>query len=100
MQFTNREILDGATSCVQEDMFEIQVKHRIRDCKIDAERVIVRVSQPKLVDRNRTQKRCIDLVDVNSEALLAGSPPNPPANTVGDGKWRKPNRQQRREQEK
>jgi len=78
-------------------MLEVQVERRIRDCKIDAERVIVCVSQAKLPDRNRTQERCIDLVDINNEALLSRSPPNPPTNTMGDGKWRKPECQQRDE---
>jgi hypothetical protein len=81
-------------------MFEIQVERRIRDCQINAERAIVRVSQAKLPYHNRTEEWCIDLVDVNNEAFLARSPPNPPANTMRNGKWRKPNRQQRREQEK
>jgi hypothetical protein len=97
MQFPNRQIANGATSSVKEDMFEVHIERRIRDCKIDAERVIVCVSQAKLPDRNRTQERCIDLVDINNEALLSRSPPNPPTNTMGDGKWRKPKRQQRRE---
>jgi hypothetical protein len=100
MQFPNGQVADGAASSVQEDMFEIQVEHCIRDGEINAECVIVRVSQAKLADYNGTQKRCIDLVDVNSEALLPSSPPNPPANAMGNGKWRKPNCQQRREQEK
>jgi hypothetical protein len=76
-------------------MFEIQIEERICDCKVDAERIIVRGSQLKLADHNGTQKRCIDLVDVNSESLLSCSPPNPPTNTVGNGKGRKPDRQQR-----
>jgi hypothetical protein len=97
MQFPNRQIADGATSSVKQDMLEVQVERRIRDFKIDAERVIVCVSQAKLPDRNRTQERCIDLVDINNEALLFRSPPNPPTNTMGDGKWRKPKCQQRRE---
>jgi hypothetical protein len=78
-------------------MFEIQVEERVRDCKVDAERVIMRVCQAKLADHNGTQKRCIDLVDVNSEALLSCPPQNPPTNTMGNGKWRKPKCQQRRE---
>jgi hypothetical protein len=78
-------------------MFEIQVERRISDCKINAERVVVCVSQAKLPDCDRTQERCIDLVDANSEALLARSPPNPRTNTMGDGKWRKPKCEQRRE---
>jgi hypothetical protein len=97
MQFPNRQIANGATSSVKEDMFEVHIERRIRDCKIDAERVIVCVSQAKLPDCNRTHERCIDLVDINNEALLSRSPPNPPTNTMGDGKWRKPKRQQRRE---
>jgi len=74
-------------------MFEIQIEERIRDCQVDAEGVIVRASQLKLADYNGTQKRRVDLVDVNSETLLSRSPPNPPTHTVGDGKWRKPDRQ-------
>jgi hypothetical protein len=97
MQFPNRQIADGATSSVKEDMFEVHIERRIRDSKIDAERAIVCVSQAKLPDRNRTQERCIDLVDINNEALLSRSPPNPPTNTMGDGKWRKPECQQRDE---
>jgi hypothetical protein len=81
-------------------MFEIQVEGRVRNCKINAKRVIALVFQAQLVDRNWTQKRCIDLVDLNSEALLARSPPNPPTNTMRNGEWREPNRQQRSEQEK
>jgi len=80
---------------VEKDMFEIQIEEHIRDCQIDTERVIVRASQLKLVDHNWTQKRRVDLVDVNSEALLSCSPPNPPTHTVRDRKWRKPDRQQR-----
>jgi hypothetical protein len=76
-------------------MFEIQIKERIRDCQVDAERVIVRASQLKLADHNGTQKRRVDLVDVSSETLLSRSPPNPPTHTVRDRKWRKPDRQQR-----
>jgi hypothetical protein len=97
MQFPNRQITNGATSSVEEDMLEVQVERCIRDCKIDAERIIVCVSQAKLPDRNLTQERCIDLVDINNEALLSRSPPNPPTNTMGDGKWRKPECQQRDE---
>jgi hypothetical protein len=97
MQFPNRQITNGATSSVKEDMLEVQVERRIRDCKIDAERVIACVSQAKLPDRNWTQERCVDLVDINNEALLFRSPRNPPTNTMGDGKWRKPERQQRRD---
>jgi hypothetical protein len=78
-------------------MLEVQVEGHIGDCKIDAERVIVCVSQAKLTDRNRTQERCIDLLDINNETLLSRSPPNPPTNTMGNGKWRKPKCQQRRE---
>jgi hypothetical protein len=100
MQFLNRQIADGAASSVQEDMFEIQVDQCLRDGEVNAERVIVHVSQAKLADYNGPQKRCIDVVDVNSEALLPSSPPNPPANAMGNGKWRKPNCQQRREQDK
>jgi hypothetical protein len=95
MQLPNRQIADGATSPVQEDMFEIQVEHRIRHSKINAERIIVRVSQAKLAYHNRTQERRINLVDVNGKAFLASSRPNPPANALGNGEWRKPNRQQR-----
>jgi hypothetical protein len=72
-------------------MLKVQVERRIRDCKIDAERVIVCVSQAKLPNRNRTEERCIDLVDINNEALLSRSPRDPPTNTMGDCKWRKPN---------
>jgi hypothetical protein len=81
-------------------MFEIQIECRIRDCEIDAESAIVLGSQAKLVNRNRAQERCIDLVDINREPLLARSPPNPPANAMGNCEWSKPDRQQRREQEK
>jgi hypothetical protein len=90
MQFPDRQVANGATSSVEKDMFEIQVEDRIHDCKVNAQRVVVRVSQAKLADHNGTQKRRIDLVDVDSEALLARPPPNPPTNTVGDGRWRKP----------
>jgi hypothetical protein len=100
MQFPNRQITNGAASSVQKDMFEIQVEHCIRDGEINAKRGIMRVSQPKLADHNRAQERRLDLVDVNSEALLPSSPQNPPANTMGNREWRKPNRQQRREHEK
>ncbi|HJX81134.1 MAG TPA: hypothetical protein VJ248_03785, partial [Candidatus Udaeobacter sp.] len=78
-------------------MFEIQVECHIRDCEINAKCVIAIVFQAKLPDRNLTQERCIDLVDINNEALLSRSPPNPPTNTMGDGKWRKPKCQQRDE---
>jgi hypothetical protein len=71
-------------------MLEAQVERRIGDCKIDAERAIVCVSQAKLPDRNRAQERCVDLLDINNETLLSRSPPNPPTNTMGNGKWRKP----------
>jgi len=81
-------------------MFEIQVERRVRDFKIDAKQVIAFVFQAKLADRNRTQKGCIDFVDVNSEALLARSPPNPPTNTVRNGEWREPDRQETGEQKK
>jgi hypothetical protein len=80
-------------------MFEVQVEHRVPDSEINTERVIVRVCQAKLANHNRTQERRLDLVDVNSEALLPRSPPNPPANAMGNGAWRKPNRRQRREQD-
>jgi hypothetical protein len=81
-------------------MFEIQIEHGIRDCKVDAKRVVALVFQAKLMDRHWTQERRIDLVDVNSEALLSRSPPNPPTNTMRNSKWREPDRQQRREQKK
>ena len=100
MHFSNRQIADDASASVQEDMFKIQAEHRVRDCKIDTERIIVCISQAEFVDHNRAQERCVDFVDVYSEALLPGSPPNPPANAMGNGEWRKPNHQQRREQEK
>ncbi len=75
-------------------MFEIQVEERVCDCKVDAERVIMRVSQAKLADHNGTQKRCIDLVDVNGEAFLPCPPRNPPTNTMGNGKRCTPDRDQ------
>ena len=100
MQFPNRQILDGATSAVKEDVLEVQLERRIRDCKVDAEHVIVCVSQAQLPDCNRTQERCIDLVDINNEALLSRFPPNPPTNTMGNRKWRKPKCQQRSKQKK
>jgi len=85
---------------MQQDMLEIQVERHVRDCEIDAKRVIMRVCQTKPVDRNRTEERCIDLVDINSKALLTRSPPNPPPNAMGNREWCKPDRQQRREQKK
>jgi hypothetical protein len=94
MQFSNRQITDGATSPVEEDMFEIKLEYRVRDRKIDAKLVIVLVFQAKLVDGNGTQERCVDLVDVNSETLLSRSPSNPPTNTMRDSKWREPDRNQ------
>jgi len=100
MQFPNRQILDGATSAVKEDVLEVQLERRIRDCKVDAEHVIVCVSQAQLPDCNRTQERCIDLVDINNEALLSCFPPNPPTNTMGNGKWLKSNCQPRSKQKK
>jgi hypothetical protein len=100
MQFPNRQIADGATSSVQQDMFEIQIEDGVRDGEINAERAIMCVSQAKLADHNGMQKRCLDLVDVNGEALLPSSPQNPPANAMGNSEWRGPNRQQRPEQEK
>lgn len=100
VQFPDRKIVNGAATSVQEDMFEIQIEHCIRDREINAERVIMRVSQAKLPNHDRPQEWCLYLVDVDREALLPRSPPNPPANAMGNGKWRKPNCQQRREQEK
>ena len=82
VQFPNRQIADGATSSVKKDMLEVQVERRIRDCEMDAERVIACVSQAKLPNRDRTQERCIDLVDIDNEALLSRSPRNPPTNTM------------------
>ena len=61
MHFPDRQVANGPTPSVEKDMFEIQVEERVCDCKVDAERVIMRVSQAKLVDHNGTQKRCIDL---------------------------------------
>jgi hypothetical protein len=100
MQLPNRQIADGATPPVKEDMFEIQVKCHVRDCEINAKCVIALVFQTKLMDRNGTQEGRIDLVDVDSEALLSRSPPNPPTNTVRNSRWRKPDRQHRRDQKK
>src|SRR2546427_12700630 len=45
--------------------------------------------QVNLTNDNRTQKRRVDSVDGGDEALLAGEPPDPEANPVGDHKWRK-----------
>jgi hypothetical protein len=100
MQLPNRQISDGATSAVKKDVLEVQFERRIRDCKIDAEHVGVCISQAQLPNRNWTQERCIDLVDINNEALLSRSPPNPPTNTMGNGKWRKPKCQQRSKKKK
>jgi hypothetical protein len=100
MQLPNRQIADGATPPVKEDMFEIQVECHVRDCEINAKCVIALVFQAKLMDRNGTQERGINLVDVDSEALLPRSPPNPPTNTVGNSRWHEPDRQQRSDQKK
>jgi hypothetical protein len=81
-------------------MFEIQIEHCIRDREINAERAVMRVSQAKLPNHDWAEERCLDLVDVDRETLLPSSPANPPANAMRNCKWRKPNRQQRREQEK
>jgi hypothetical protein len=75
-------------------MFEIHFEGRVCNCEINAKRIIALVFQAKLVDRNRTQERRIDLVDINSEALLSRSPRNPPTHTMRNGEWRKPDRQQ------
>jgi hypothetical protein len=99
-QFPDRKIVNGAASSVQEDMFEIQIEHCIRDGEINAERVVMCVSQAKLPNHDRVQKRCLDLVDVDRETLLPRSPINPPANAMRNGKWRQPDPQQRGEQEK
>jgi hypothetical protein len=99
-QLPNRKIVNGAASSVQEDMFEIQIEHCIRDGEINAERIIMRVSQAKLPNHDWAQERCLDLIDVDREPLLPRSPPNPPADAMRNGKWRKPNRQRSREQEK
>lgn len=81
-------------------MFEIQVERCVRESEINTQCVVMRGCQVELPNHNRTQKRCVNPVDVNGEAFLLCSPPNPPANAVRDGKWRKPNRQQCRDQEK
>jgi hypothetical protein len=81
-------------------MFEIQVERCVRESEINPQCVVMRGCQVELPNHNRTQKRCINPVDVHGEAFLPCSPPNPPANAVRDGKWRKPNREQCREQEK
>jgi hypothetical protein len=85
---------------MQEDMFEIQIEHCIRDGEISAERVIMCVPEAELPNHDRAQERCVDLVDADHETLLPRSPPNPPANAMRNGKWRKPDPQKRGEQEK
>ena len=50
----------------------------------------------KLTNYNRMQKRRVDLIDSDDEALLASDPPDPQANTIGNGKWRKQDSGERR----
>jgi hypothetical protein len=42
-----------------------------------------------LTNDNGTQKRGVDAIDGCDEALLAGEPPDPYANPIGNRNWRK-----------
>jgi len=83
---------------VQQDVFEIQLEPRVRGGEINAEPVIMRASQEKTANHNRPQKRRLDLVDGSNETLLPCSLRNPRTNAIRNGKWRKPNRYECREQ--
>jgi hypothetical protein len=48
-----------------------------------------------LANQNRAQKRRIYFVDANNQAFLPDGPPDPQANAMRNGKWRKHNRQER-----
>jgi hypothetical protein len=52
----------------------------------------------KAANHNRLKKWRVDLIDTYGEAFLSAFPPDPQAKTIGNGKWRKHNRQKRREQ--
>ena len=45
------------------------------------------VFQVNLTNDDRTQKGRVDVLDGGDEALLAGKPPDPEANSVGDRHW-------------
>jgi hypothetical protein len=45
-----------------------------------------------LTNNNGTQKGCFDSVDRRDETLLAGEPPHPQANAIGNGNWCKQDR--------
>ena len=95
----NRKIADGAPAHAQQDALEIQVETRLRYSQIDEECVLWHASHSKTADSDRTQKRRLDLVDVNNEAFVPGFPPDPQPNPIGNGEWGKPNRKQRGEQD-
>jgi hypothetical protein len=56
---------------------------------INANGVVTDAFQVNLTNDNRTQKGRVDSVDGGDEALLAGEPPDPEANPVGDRNRRK-----------
>jgi hypothetical protein len=53
----------------------------------------------KAANHNRLKKRRVDLIETHGEAFLSAFPPDPQAKTIGNGKWRKYNRQKRRDQD-
>jgi len=61
----------------QQDAFKIQVETRLRYSEIDEECVLWRASHSKTANRDGTQKRRLDLVDINNETFVPGFPPDP-----------------------
>jgi len=51
----------------------------------------------KAANHDRLEKRRVDLINAYGEPFLSAFPPDPQAETISNGKWRKRNYQKRRE---
>jgi len=75
---------------VHQNGFEIQTDCCSYRAHLDVKCRVARAGHVKPAQHHRTQEGRVYLVDLDREALLARSPPEPQAKTIGDSGWRKP----------
>src|SRR4029453_3166466 len=88
VEFANGNISDVPATQVQKDVLQIQGNSRVNNTDINANCVVTDAFQVKLMNHNWTQKWRVDFVDGSDESLLAGKPPDPEANPIGNRNWR------------
>ena len=84
VEFPNGNISDISTAQVQQDVLQVQNHSGINNRDINMNCVVADAFQVHLTNDNGTQKWRVDAIDGGGEALLAGEPPDPQSNSIGN----------------